>query len=90
MSYDYFLNRYKLNLIDLAQQSISLDKQQIDFIGKLEEDATVFFNIEETKKKQPLNFHKIFLISYKMEGQKINNFLKLDDNTEKYFQTKKW
>ena len=51
LSYDYFLNHYKLILIDLTQENISLDKQQINFIGKLNEDATVFFIIEETTKR---------------------------------------
>ena len=51
LSYDYFLNHYKLILIDLTQENISLDKQQISFIGKLNEDATVFFIIEETRKR---------------------------------------
>ena len=50
LSYDYFLNHYKLILIDLAQQDINLDKQQINFIGKLNEVTTVFFIIEESRK----------------------------------------
>ena len=50
LSCDYFLNHCKLILIDLAQQDISLDKQQINFIGKLNEDTTIFFIIEETRK----------------------------------------
>ena len=51
MDYDYFLNYYKLIGIDLNKQ-IELGnfdlKQQINFIGKLEEDngATMFFIIE--------------------------------------------
>ena len=48
-SYDYFSNHYKLILVDLAKQNISLDKQQTNFNGKLNEDATVFFIIEESK-----------------------------------------
>ena len=50
LTYYYFLNHYKLIVINLAKQDISLDKQQINFVGKLDEDATVFFIIEETKK----------------------------------------
>ena len=51
MDYDYFLNHYKLIGIELNKQ-IELGnfdlKQQINFIGKLEEDngATMFFIIE--------------------------------------------
>ena len=49
-SYNYFLNYYKLILIDLAKQDINLDKQQIIFVGKLNENATVFFIVEQTTK----------------------------------------
>ena len=52
LDYGYFSNNYKLISIDLRKQ-IELEnhylKQQINFIGKLEEDdgATVFFIIEK-------------------------------------------
>ena len=51
MDYDYFPNHYKLIAIDMSKQ-IELEnpdlKQQINFIGRLEEDngATMFFIIE--------------------------------------------
>ena len=35
---------------DLAKQEIDLDKQQINFIGKLNEDATIFLIIEKKRK----------------------------------------
>ena len=53
LDYEYFLNRYKLIAIDLSKQ-IELEnsdlKQQINFIGKLENDkATMFFIIEKSE-----------------------------------------
>ena len=51
LNYDYFSNHYKLLAIDLSKQ-IELEhrdlNQQINFIGKREEDdeATMFFIIE--------------------------------------------
>ena len=54
MGYEYFSNHYKLIAIELSKQ-IELEnpdlKQQINFIGKLEEDnATMFFIIEKSEK----------------------------------------
>ena len=50
MDYEYFSKHYKLIAIDLSKQ-IALEnpdlKQQINFIRRLEEDATVFFIIEK-------------------------------------------
>ena len=54
MDYDYFSNHYKLMAIDLSKQ-IKLKnpdlKQQINFIGKLEEDngAKMFLIIENSE-----------------------------------------
>ena len=50
---EYFLNHYKLIAIDLSKK-IELEnsdiKQQINFIGKLENDkATMFFIIEKSE-----------------------------------------
>ena len=60
MDYEYFSKHYKLIAIDLSKQ-IDLEildlKQQINFIGRREEDATMFFIIEK-KKKLLLVFHK--------------------------------
>ena len=53
LDYDYFSNHYKLIAIDLNKQ-IELEnldlKQQMNFIGKLEEcnGATMFFIIENS------------------------------------------
>ena len=54
LDYNYFSNNYKLIAVDLSEQ-IELEnsdlKQQVNFIGKLEEDdgATMFFMIEKSK-----------------------------------------
>ena len=54
LDYEYFSKHYKLITTDLSKQ-IELEnfglKQQIKFIGKLEEDngATMFFIIEESE-----------------------------------------
>ena len=51
LDYVYFLKNYKLIAIDLSDQ-IELEnsdlKQQINFIGKLEENEVTFFFIIET------------------------------------------
>ena len=47
LDYDYFNTHYKLIAIDLSNQDVNLNKQQINFIGKLEQNATIFFIIEK-------------------------------------------
>ena len=51
-------------------------KQQINFIGKLEENdkATMFFIIKKSEETR-FNFSENFSVSYKMEAQKIINLL---------------
>ena len=46
-SYEYFCTHYKVIAIDLNRQKSEFENQQINFIGKLEQDATIFFIIEE-------------------------------------------
>ena len=54
LDYDYFSKHYKLIVIDLSKQ-IDLEnpdlRQQINFIGKIEEDngATMFFITEKAE-----------------------------------------
>ena len=55
LDYEYFSKYYRLIAIDLRKQ-IELEnldlKQQINFIGRLEENnATMFFIIEKKKRK---------------------------------------
>ena len=64
LDYEYFLKHFKLIAIDLSKQ-IELEnpdlKQQINFIGKLEEDngATMFFFIEKIRRNNFWIFTKI-------------------------------
>ena len=48
-NYEYFCTHYKLIAIDLSKQKSDLENQQINFIGKLEQDTTIFFIIEEKR-----------------------------------------
>ena len=52
LNFAYFKKTYKLITIDLSKQTKLKDPQQINFIGKLEEDygATMFFVIKTTFK----------------------------------------
>ena len=58
LDYEYFKDSYKLIAIDLSKQSElenSDTKQQINFIGRLEQNATMFFIIEK-KEETTLDF----------------------------------
>ena len=58
MDYEYFKDHYKLVTIDLSKQTeleISDFKQQLNFIGKLEQNATIFF-ITEKEEETISNF----------------------------------
>ena len=59
LDYEYFSKHYKLLAIDLRKQ-IELEnpdlKQQISFIGKLEEDDTTMFFIIEKSEKTTFEF----------------------------------
>ena len=46
-NFDYFCGHYNLIAIDLSKQKPDLKNQQINFIGRLEKNATVFFIVEE-------------------------------------------
>ena len=47
LNFEYFCNTYKLIALDLSKQKSDLENQQINFTGRLENDATIFFIIEE-------------------------------------------
>ena len=52
LDFAYFKENYKLVAIDLTKQTKLKDPQQIDFIGKLENQdhgATMFFTIEKSE-----------------------------------------
>ena len=76
LDYEYFPEHYKLIAKDLSKQ-IELEypnlKQQVNFIGKLEDDVATIFLSMRNQKKQLLNFRKILWVSNKMETQKIIN-----------------
>ena len=59
LDYEYFSNYYKLTAIDLSKQ-IELEniklKQQINFIGKLEDDRTTTFFIIEKSEEASFEF----------------------------------
>ena len=57
LDYEYFKDHYKLVAIDLSKQTELENtdlKQQINFIGRLEEDETMFFI---TEKKEETTFN---------------------------------
>ena len=45
--FEYFREHYKLIVVDLNKQKPDFKNQQINFTGRLEQDATIFFIIEE-------------------------------------------
>ena len=58
LDYEYFKDHYKLIAIDLSKQSELENgdiKQQISFIGRLEQNATMFFIIEK-KEETTIDF----------------------------------
>ena len=68
-------------------------KQQINFIGRLEEDPTVFFVIEKKRRNRHsflAKFCKCSLICIKMETQKIVNLLNDSNNESSKLATRKW
>ena len=64
-----FSEHYKLIAIDVSKQKSDLKNLQINFIGKVEQNATIFFIIED---KKTTGF---FDYCIKMESQKIINLL---------------
>ena len=46
-NFDYFSEHYKLTATDLSKQKSDLKNQQINFIGRLEQNATIFFIVEK-------------------------------------------
>ena len=50
-NFEYFCEHYKLIAIDLSEQKSDLKNQQIKFIGRLEQNATIFFIVEEKETK---------------------------------------
>ena len=67
LDFAYFKENYKLIAIDLSKQTKLKDRQQINFIGKLENQAygQQCFSSLKNQNKLLLNFHKILPQSYK-------------------------
>ena len=62
-NFDQFSEHYKLTAIDLSKQKSDLRNQQINFIGRLEQNATIFFIVEE-KETTGLKFLQSSLFSH--------------------------
>ena len=93
LDYEYFKDHYILIAIDLSKQSElenSNIKQQINFIGTLEQNATLFFIIEKKIRIYTRVFIKFCNYCIKMESQKIINLLNNNDIEFQKFTTKKW
>ena len=59
LDYEYFKDHYKLIAIDLSKQTELENpdlKQQIDFIGRLEENKATMFFIIERKEETTFDF----------------------------------
>ena len=56
LNYLYYQKYYKLIDIDLSRKTNASIPQQINFIGKLEEDDGATFSIAEKQQKTILNF----------------------------------
>ena len=89
-NFEYFCEHYKLIAIYLSKQKSKLKNQQINFIGRLEQNATIFFIVEE-KETTGLKFLQNSLtIVKKMESQKVINLLDHMDEDDARFETRKW
>ena len=67
LDFVYFNENYRLIATDLSKQTKLKDPQQINFIGKLKNQAhgETMLSLSKNPKKQLLNFHKILSQSYK-------------------------
>ena len=89
-NFDYFSENCKIIAIDLSKQKSDLKNQQINFIGRLEQNATTFFIVKE-KETNGLKFlQNSLIIVQKMELQKIINILDHKDEDDPRFETRKW
>ena len=86
--YEYFSKHYKLIGIDLSKQIESEDpdlKQQINFIGKIEEDEATMSLIIEKPEETNFGFSQNSVLSYKLQTQKIISLLNDLNNEESKF-----
>ena len=89
--FDCFCEHYKLIAIDLSKQKQDLKNQQINFIGRLEQNATIFFLVKKKRRDHWIKlFTKFFGYCIKMESQKIINLLDHEDEDDPRFEIRKW
>ena len=92
MDFVYFKENYGLIAIDLNKKTKLKDPQQINFIGKVEEQnngATIFFIIWKSEETIFKFFAKLWQYLMKIETQKIVNLLNSSKNEYLKFATKK-
>ena len=92
MDFVYFKENYGLIAIDLNKKTKLKDPQQINFIGKVEEQnngATIFFIIWKSEETIFEFFAKLWQYLMKIETQKIVNLLNSSKNEYLKFATKK-
>ena len=92
MDFVYFKENYGLIAIDLNKKTKLKDPQQINFIGKVEEQnngATIFFIIWKSEETIFEFFAKLWQYLMKIETQKIVNLLNSSENEYLKFATKK-
>ena len=83
-NFDYFSEHYKLIAIDLNKQKSDLKNQQINFIGRLEQNATIFFIVEEKETTGIKFLQNSLTIAKKLESQKW--YIVNDHNNGNYSQ----
>ena len=75
LDYEYFKDHYQLIAIDLSKQ-IELEnpdlRQQINFIGRLEEHATMFFIIEK-KEETTFDFSLLMTLIMNLQNLQLEN-----------------
>ena len=91
LDFAYFIENYKLIVIDLGKKTKLKDPQQINFIGKLEANGAAMFSISENSEETTFNFsqNSVTIICI-METQQIVNLLNGSSNEYTKFATKKW
>ena len=75
LDYEYFKDHYQLIATDLSKQ-IELEnpdlRQQINFIGRLEEHATMFFIIEK-KEETAFDFSLLMTLIMNLQNLQLEN-----------------
>ena len=96
LDHEYFKDHYKLIAIDLSKE-IELEnpdlKQQINFIGRLEENNATMFFIIEKEEETTFDFSQNSIVAvdmYKNGNSKDCNLLTDSDNESSKFATRKW